>query len=267
MVANEPVDDQLLKQYLLGAVPQEEAECLDELGISDDHVASHLRAAEYDLIDSYVRGELSGDALQRFRAAYLGSPERRRRVQIAEALAAHAAGKAAVRPRRWRPHGDRALAAAAIVAVAIAAVGFVALRKHATVPPRVVAQRTAPAAPAPHVATAPPQNGAAIVSFVLAPPRRGGMEVPSLAVPSNARAVAVRLQLESDDFPEYRAALRDLSTDEIVWSSRRVQGTSAVSIEIPASVLKRRTYSVDLSGLPARAPAEPIGSYAFRVIR
>ena len=55
--------DEVLVRYLLGSLPHEEAERLDELSIADDTVASRLSEAENDLVDAYIRNELSGETL------------------------------------------------------------------------------------------------------------------------------------------------------------------------------------------------------------
>src|SRR5262249_45624124 len=81
-------DDQTLTRYLLGALPPEEAERLDELSIADDEMAARLADVENDLVDAYVRGEVTGEKLQRFESAYLRSPRRREKVQLAQALLA-----------------------------------------------------------------------------------------------------------------------------------------------------------------------------------
>jgi hypothetical protein len=79
-------DDQVLVRYLLGSLPEEEAERLDELSIADDAFVWHLSAVENDLVDAYVRGELSGPDLAQFRQSYLSSPNRLQKVDFAEAL-------------------------------------------------------------------------------------------------------------------------------------------------------------------------------------
>jgi hypothetical protein len=79
-------DDQVLIRYLLGSLPEAEAERLDELSIADDAFASRLSAAENDLVDAYVRGELSGDNLAQFKKFYLSSPKRLQKLEFAEAL-------------------------------------------------------------------------------------------------------------------------------------------------------------------------------------
>ena len=88
-------DDEELVRYLLGLLPDEATERLDEASIADDEVAARLRIVETDLIDSYVRGQLSGARLERFESYYLLSPRRRESVRLA-------AGFSAPSIDRWR---------------------------------------------------------------------------------------------------------------------------------------------------------------------
>lgn len=78
------LDDQVLSRYLLGSLPAEEAERLDELSVGDDEFALRLDAVENDLVDAFARGDLSGDALDRFQKFYLSSPRRREKVEFAQ---------------------------------------------------------------------------------------------------------------------------------------------------------------------------------------
>lgn len=75
--------------YLLGTLPEKVTERLDELSITDDDFAVRLTAAEDDLVDAYVRGELSVEMEKRFRSFYLSSPKRQEKVRFAETLLAH----------------------------------------------------------------------------------------------------------------------------------------------------------------------------------
>lgn len=79
-------NDQTLTRYLLGALPDAEAERLDELSFTDDEFAEALKAAEKDLVDAYVQGELQGAALERFKSHYLASPLRRGKTEFAQAF-------------------------------------------------------------------------------------------------------------------------------------------------------------------------------------
>lgn len=77
-------DDEVLSRYLLGSLPAEEAERLDELSVADDEFPLRLDAVENDLVDAFARGDLSGEALERFQKFYLSSPRRRGKVEFAK---------------------------------------------------------------------------------------------------------------------------------------------------------------------------------------
>ena len=76
-------DDQQLVRYLLGLLPEEDAERLDEASIVDDEIAGRLRVVENDLVDAYASGSLEGESLRRFESFYLSSPLRRQKVKFA----------------------------------------------------------------------------------------------------------------------------------------------------------------------------------------
>jgi hypothetical protein len=83
-VSKQPIDEQMMVDYLLGRLPENENERLDELSIADDEFAEKLNAVENDLVDSYVRGELSGDVLDQFKSHYMQSSKRREKLAFAE---------------------------------------------------------------------------------------------------------------------------------------------------------------------------------------
>lgn len=89
--------DQLIIDYLLGSLSEEETERLDELSFTDDEFAGRLQAVEDDLVDAYARGELAGQTLERFDSHYMSSPVRREKVRFAQTLQT-----AAVRVARQR---------------------------------------------------------------------------------------------------------------------------------------------------------------------
>jgi hypothetical protein len=109
-----------------------------------------------------------------------------------------------------------------------------------------------------------------VASFVLLPPTRGATELPTLSIPRGITTVALQVTLESEDFPAYRVTLKDPATGQIIWRSATLQasGTAskAVSITLGADMLKPRTYTLEVSGMPARGAAESVGIYPFRVV-
>lgn len=78
--------DAVLLRYLLGALPVDEAEPIEEASIVGEDLAARLNAMEHDLVDSYVRGELDGAHLAKFRSWYLSSPLRAQKVEAAKAI-------------------------------------------------------------------------------------------------------------------------------------------------------------------------------------
>jgi hypothetical protein len=77
---------QTMTAYLLGSLPESEAELFDELSFTDDEFGDDLKVTEKDLVDAYVCGELKGDQLERFKSYYLASPVRRGKVEFAQAF-------------------------------------------------------------------------------------------------------------------------------------------------------------------------------------
>lgn len=81
-----PLDEESVVRYLLGQAPEEERLRLEERAFSDQEIMQSVMAVERDLIDEYVRGELSAVERQQFEKLFLASPERRRKVEFARAL-------------------------------------------------------------------------------------------------------------------------------------------------------------------------------------
>jgi hypothetical protein len=80
------LDAQILIQYLLGLLPEGDTNHLDELSIADDEFAMRLSMVENDLVDAYVRADVSEEIGERFRTFYLSSSKRREKVRFAEHL-------------------------------------------------------------------------------------------------------------------------------------------------------------------------------------
>src|SRR4029077_15497567 len=171
------VQDHAVVQYLLGAAPHEQTELLDRLSVSDDDFARRLAVVEDDLVDAYVRGELSGDTLERFRSFYLSSPLRREKVRFAEAflpLADRCAPVPVVPARRFTISFPRLLAAAAACLVPAAGLYWAFVNS----PP---APRLQPnLATAPQLPVSPAPTPLASILFLLPPPTRSGAALPVL---------------------------------------------------------------------------------------
>src|SRR5215469_4522839 len=79
-------DWKALKRYLLGNVSPEEQQDVERWLISDDHAYDELEAAEDELIDTFLSGELRGHDLDQFNSHFLITPERKRKLQFSRSL-------------------------------------------------------------------------------------------------------------------------------------------------------------------------------------
>ena len=79
--------ENLIARYLLGELSEEQQVEIEDCAFADQAYLASITAVENDLIDEYVRNELSGAERQRFETRFLASAERRKRVEFARALA------------------------------------------------------------------------------------------------------------------------------------------------------------------------------------
>jgi hypothetical protein len=80
-------NEELIAQYLLGELPEEQQIEIEDRAFSDKEYLATITAVENDLIDEYVRQDLSAGDRHRFEERFLASAERRKRVEFAKALA------------------------------------------------------------------------------------------------------------------------------------------------------------------------------------
>lgn len=256
-----PQDERLerLEDYLLGLLPEAEAEQLDELSITDEEFAWQVRAAEDDLVDAYVRDSLPATTRARFEEHYLASPRHRERVMFARSLArtvdrvverpvaiatshtrpAPAAAHETVRPAARSQTAWWLMAAAAAVVVAFATMlmrtGL--LRPDAGTPAPTVAatapagESSAPPVTPPPVRTpsisaapaaadrTPPAPVVTTDAVALSPDTRAAGTIVTVVAPRGADRIAFDLRLETNDFPRYQATLKDPGTDRAIWQS------------------------------------------------
>jgi len=280
-------DDRSVIQYLLGATSDEETDRLDELSITDDEFASRLRSAENDLVDAYAKGELEGETLERFKSFYLASASRLEKVRFAEAMETMANRSVAAPQmhRPARPTWERVLfwSVAAAAAVMLLVTGYL-VQENRRLQREFAQQRERPSASEqrPPVlpkqpddsasATTPPAPPPApkILAFVLSPQTRGTGSLAAIMLPPGAGRVVFTLILESDDFPEYRVALRDPASNQIIWRSAglkaRPNGANrSVSVSLPGDLFKPQNYALELTGILPGGVAEFVSTYAFRV--
>lgn len=293
-----PRDAELIR-YLLGALSEDETNRLDELSVVDDEVAARLCALEEDLVDAYAAGTLDEKSLERFERFYLASPERRTKAEFAKSLQV-AAGKpsprratvhrltppAGVAPARAIPRSHIMVAVLVLAAGALVVYSLslrrtlTAAEEHAAATAQrasamsveLEAQRKATAIATQALADARAARPAATVALVLRPETRGIGPTSIISIAAGSTTVPFDLQFESTAPASYDVALKDPSTNQVVWRSAAVtpQGgrrPAVVSVGVPAALLGAQHYALDLFELRESSPPEFVGSYAFEVAR
>jgi hypothetical protein len=79
-------DDDRHRRFLLGSLPNAEADELAARSLADGDELAAIEMAEAELIDAYLRGELDETERQQFSARLLGNARGRGRVAFARAL-------------------------------------------------------------------------------------------------------------------------------------------------------------------------------------
>ena len=79
-------NEKLIARYLLGELPEEQQVEIEDRAFADKDYLANITAVENDLIDEYVRHELSESDRRKFESRFLASAERRKRVEFAKAF-------------------------------------------------------------------------------------------------------------------------------------------------------------------------------------
>jgi hypothetical protein len=112
-------------------------------------------------------------------------------------------------------------------------------------------------------------SAGSIAFFVLTPQMRGASQTQTLSIPSQTAYVAVRLNLEPNEFSTYRVALLDETGGQTLWRSshlkaRAAGGGQVLNLSFRARLLKPQTrYVLRVTG----GAAEIVDDYSFRVVK
>lgn len=304
--SRESFSDDQLTRYLLGCLPEEEAERLDEQSIVDDELAARLSLVEDDLVDAYATGTLTADYRQHFESLYLGSPRRRRKAAFARGFLAKmdrppqrlsavpqpaivvAPPKPQAAARGFSLQWAQAAAAVLFFGVSALLLQQVSLRRDLndarrqateataranTISVELEQQRRAIAGATQALADARATRPIAAIALVLRPQTRGVGPTPVISIAYGSKTVPLDLEFfEAASAASYEAAVKDPATNRIVWRSAPLQleherTVPVVSVGLPAGLLKPQHYALDLFALRPGTPPEFVGTYAFEVAR
>ena len=286
-------------RYLLGTLSEEERAKLEERYFADDKDFEEIEIAEEELIDRYVRGELTAAERTEFQQTVVRSPRLMERVEFAKLFADRLRPAPAVTTvkRRWwerfstgsGPQLSLAFSAALVLlAFGVLLFGWWQLQQQSR---RLAAQQAAldqrqreldkqAAELAQRVQPTPtetpivpqepaPQPGAALAAFTLFP---GGTRSTSgstdLRIRSGTSEVQLTLNLRAMDHSSYRVILNSPDRQNIFSKSSLkphvTNNRGALTFRIPAQKLPPGDYYLSLFGEPAN---ESVDDYPFRVIK
>lgn len=113
-------------------------------------------------------------------------------------------------------------------------------------------------------------SAGSIAFFVLTPQMRGASQTQTLSIPSQTAYVAVRLNLEPNEFSTYRVALLDETGGQTLWRSSHLKARAAggggqvLNLSFRARLLKPQTrYVLRVTG----GATEIVDDYSFRVVK
>jgi hypothetical protein len=245
-LSNAVNNDDLAKRLLLGKLSESERAEIEDGFLAQDDFYHELLGAEDDLIDAYVRAELSVSERALFEQWRLTSQYSRERVEFARTLFDSVSGKAAPdrvpdRPVPWwqflsggvvrRPAIGYAFAAVFLVMV-LGGVWFVIDRwrtrpapeqakgvqstpvtslepapiRPTELPPVARSEQPSPARETPNRSASVPAPVIATFTLPLGLARGASAAVP-LILPAGATEVRLRLTLEGEPYRNYRAVL------------------------------------------------------------
>ena len=263
-------DETLIRRYLLGDLPETEANSLEQQYFTDGDAFERVWAAENELVDDYVARRLAAEDRARFERHYLASPPHRERVATARALRD---ARVVPRPR------TAAVVGWSVAAALVLALGAWIWPSRSGEGPRTAMRPTEPsptisapteAAPDASVIVRPP----AVVALALSPILvRGSGSAPTLRIPRGTEDVL--LQLEGDPAASgagrLTAAVRTVEGQTIFEGEVRAaspdERRSLIgTVRVPAARLLAGDYILTLSAVGASGQPSPVHRYYFRVV-
>jgi anti-sigma factor RsiW len=274
-----------IEDYLLGRLARAEQSRIESLLFEDDEVFEAIRAAEDDLIDRYLAGELSPADKEAFERKFAASPLRQERIAMARtvsrALAPGAptrgieppttargtapAPRARLAPAKWFSLPAGATLAAALI-IGVVWLARLTTRVDQVGPQQPAVQPTSPASTAPTAAT---ETLPAPALFLLrrVELRRGAGSLPALRIPEGAAAIRLRAELEALMTSSRNAVALRRVEGSTVWRGWAQQDADrrTVTVTVPAQVLQPGDYVLSLAA--PQSPPEDAAEYPFRVYR
>ena len=243
---SEHIQADVVKSYLLGALPDDQASAVEERYFTDPAFFNEIRSMEIDLICQFLDEELTEEEQNQFERRYLQVPKLKKLVDEVRER------RVASRQRRLIPW----IFSVAAALVCIAVIGFVVLRKGLTLPVQKASVET------------PPQG----ISLFLEPgvTMGAGSETKKLALPSRVQPVSLLAELPGQTVSaDYVARVFSVGRDGgriKVFSSGQIRsvartGGQQVTVKLSSADLPSGDYLMELQQVKGTVSE----TYVFRV--
>lgn len=283
-------DDELIRSYLLGDLPGDGQEALENRLLSEDDLFELAEAVEAEVLEDYARGELAPGQQARVARYLAASPEGRLRLAVLRGLAAMKPEGRLILFPRLNPEERPQVRAAAIAAMLVMGAGAFLLtqwrpelpvnRAHnrfpvespvlipsQPTPPPQERVATATPTPTPTPTTRPPVVFVATVALMSL---RGAEEIQSFDIPARADVVELRLTLPEGDrsYPSYQVALTQDATGKEVTGNEGLQvkqSSGQLVLRVDASRFEQGRYSLTVQGVTPSGDVEDLAFPEFEV--
>lgn len=244
--------DERMTAYLLQELTEEEAERYEEQCFAQEEWPAELESAEQELIDAYLKNELSKDRRLRFEKNYLTTDARKARVLLAQSF--HKVLPAPPPPQKvtlreklqaFLQHPVVPLAAAAIVLLAISITLLAPVFMHGR---------------------RPPQTFKRLDLEISSSNRATGVQPVKVTLPLSAEALEIHLKLpeQSTNAAAYRVQWENVNDENLGDLQIASQDGQSAVVVIPAPKIRAGQYALKLFRIDQDGTEQRVnGNYYF----
>jgi hypothetical protein len=291
-MTNRPDETELIRRFLLGDLDEERQDKIEKRLLTDKELHEKLSDVRDDLIDEYVFGILDGRDLELFEKNFPFTPDRLHQLRLSRAMRAFVETNVAETrvvdadpAPSWRRLliflGPKKVAAALAVGIVLSLGygGWIVYRNKQLEEQvaRISGQRLKVEQDLERLNKQPHGGGAGMGQassiFTLTLKSRLVRDVGESrrAVMDNGPdTLQLRLQLDADKFPRYRAVVQtDDGADMYAINDLKAISTGegeVVSLSLPSRLLPTGDYKISLSGYAEGGEPTAVGTYPFQIV-
>ena len=270
----EILTDEVLRQFLLGKLDDEQRERLESLFLTDSQARERVLAVEQDLVEDYLENSLTIADREEFLSRYGQTSAQQRQLRINKSIKDWALRESSTKLSLWARLRERLalkptfvipIALTAMIALVFAVVWFSGRReqqnRHLEIE-QELAQLNAPAA----LRDVPPH----VTLLDLSPVTVRSVEHETeLKKTADTQVVQLHLPwIRKERYSKYKAEVSRVGDDEsftVPDLQAEDDGGYRVRMRLPAPFLRRGHYNIRLSGLTPEGTPDLTEEYTFAV--